>query len=673
MFEQKKRAPIRSRPTRSLFQSNHLSDLSLGDILSNSLASAFESFYSCTLSNGIKMLALQQANSDTCRLFLIGQVYHRMANLLCRWSYSLRSPSIAPQYTSHYHQRRQQQQSFASVSKQSLSSSSAGEASQPPPSALLKKSPEQLRAESELCYQRLDLTFQNAKEAFKSKTNFELLRAQLVFACCQVNWMVQHNQKMMRVARVLLGKRLFNALMRSTFYGHFVAGENIDEVSETVAELQRFGVKSILDYSVEADISEEEAKEKAVEGIDEDKTEQIPPALDVLASSVLPHHEAQLEDTLGDQSVADLVDQTQKQFSVHKEFGDRREHVVSARTYFYSGESECDRNAEIFCNCIDATAHATMGQGFTAIKLTALGRPRLLMRLTQAIAQMENLFRVLTGSSWENLCLSRICEDELIDRLQEFGIKSDQKAIREWFKHADFNEDGFVDFFDWGRLLDVEAGKLQKVFQVLNINTGKLEPVLNNLTERESLELSNMMGRLTKIADHAVSRGVRLMVDAEQTYFQLAISRLTVALMRRYNHERGFVLNTYQAYLNNTLASLTIDMQLARQENFHFGCKLVRGAYMDQERLRAAAIGYEDPIQPSHQATSDNYHQCLDAIVGEWAQRGRNTVSVMAATHNVDSVRYAVELMRQRGIAPSERVICFGQLYGMCDWVGFIT
>lgn len=59
------------------------------------------------------------------------------------------------------------------------------------------------------------------------------------------------------------------------------------------------------------------------------------------------------------------------------------------------------------------------------------------------------------------------------------------------------------------------------------------------------------------------------------------------------------------------IEQVTTDLEQAKRQNFYFGAKLVRGAYMDQERARAKALGYPDPINQNIEATTHMYHKTL--------------------------------------------------------------
>ena len=53
----------------------------------------------------------------------------------------------------------------------------------------------------------------------------------------------------------------------------------------------------------------------------------------------------------------------EKQYQAHPAFGDRRDGVISARTYFYANEAKCDSHMETFLCCIEASGGASLFAG----------------------------------------------------------------------------------------------------------------------------------------------------------------------------------------------------------------------------------------------------------------------------------------------------------------------
>lgn len=332
-----------------------------------------------------------------------------------------------------------------------------------------------------------------------------------------------------------------------------------------------------------------------------------------------------------------------KQYQPQKEFADRRKFRAKARTYFYLNEAQCEKNMDIFLKAIDTVAGVTEHTGFAAIKLTALGRPQILLQLSEVIARTKILFTEITGK--ERMAMSQISPEDFQERYaKRFNLKLDSPELKEWFKKMDADQRGMMNLFSWNGLVDMQI-LVNDLFKVPNLKSGKMEAIIKALSREEDEMFRNMMRRLHTIAKTAKEKDVRVLVDAEQSYFQPAISRITVELMRKYNTEKAIIFNTYQCYMKNAYDSVILDLELARRQNFYWGAKLVRGAYMEQERERAKQVGYEDPINPTFEATSEMYHKTLTEIMRRIITTGidNKRIGIMVASHNEDTVRFTVQ------------------------------
>jgi proline dehydrogenase len=187
-----------------------------------------------------------------------------------------------------------------------------------------------------------------------------------------------------------------------------------------------------------------------------------------------------------------------------------------------------------------------------------------------------------------------------------------------------------------------------------------------HLTTGELKEYNRVMERIKKICSCAAHYGVRIFIDAEESWIQPAVDSIAENMMQHYNRQRAVVYNTVQLYRWDRLDFIRQSLKKAEEMNYFLGLKLVRGAYMEKERARAARLNYPSPIQPDKPSCDRDFdaalHFCMEHI---------DRIHFCAGTHNEASSYLLVRLMNEKGIAASDERIWFSQLLGMSDHISF--
>ena len=75
------------------------------------------------------------------------------------------------------------------------------------------------------------------------------------------------------------------------------------------------------------------------------------------------------------------------------------------------------------------------------------------------------------------------------------------------------------------------------------------------------------------------------------------------ALQNELNKEEPVMWNTIQAFLRGSKVALENELEISRENSFHYGVKLVRGAYIEGERLLAERHNWPNPVWPTKSQT----------------------------------------------------------------------
>ncbi len=285
------------------------------------------------------------------------------------------------------------------------------------------------------------------------------------------------------------------------------------------------------------------------------------------------------------------------------------------------------------------------------------------LKIPVAWAIKPTLYRQFVGGETIAACASNI------RRLNQYGVKS----------ILDYSVEGSSDpatmqhtFEETLKTIENAAGNPAIPFAVFKPTAFASATLLEKLdqktplTEDEALAAEKFRYYVDQLCRTACERNVPVLVDAEDSWYQNFVDELLAQMMEKHNRERAIVFNTLQMYRVDRLEFLKQAISKARENTYYLGIKLVRGAYMEKERKRAADQGYPSPIQPTKEATDADFDAALNLAV-----ENLDVLSLFCGSHNEKSNRLLMQAMARKGLPNNDARIWFSQLYGMSDHLSF--
>jgi proline dehydrogenase len=172
--------------------------------------------------------------------------------------------------------------------------------------------------------------------------------------------------------------------------------------------------------------------------------------------------------------------------------------------------------------------------------------------------------------------------------------------------------------------------------------------------------------RLSDICKQAEEGGTPIYIDAEESWIQGVIDDLAEEMMLAFNRKRAVVFTTLQMYRTDRVDYFKRLIENARRNAFLLGVKIVRGAYMEQERERARHRGYPSPVHLDKPATDRAFDEILRLFMDHI-----DDVEICVGTHNETSCKILANFMAERGIPNDHPHVYFSQLYGMSDHISY--